>query len=199
LCHPAPPIPGGRPRPCTQCPPTVATVIVVVTPTVATVIVVVMIPIPTLPCFHTDSEELGIVARLAAFGPASHPIPPGTSALAAPRASSSSSSSSGVNVTGASGVTGSSAVNGASGVNRIGAAEQFRALFWRARAQNARNSAFVRALSGRTVAMSLVVIGLYKISFYLFLCMHESIIPLSPPLICMTHYCNTIARLLRNI
>jgi len=40
-----------------------------------------------------------------------------------------------------------------------------------------------------------VQLGRYKIFFHLFLCMHESIIPLSPPLICITH---TTAVLLRN-
>ena len=44
----------------------------------------------------------------------------------------------------------------------VGQWEQFRVLLWRARVQNARNPAFVRALSGRTIAMSLVVGALFS-------------------------------------
>jgi len=42
--------------------------------------------------------------------------------------------------------------------------------------------------------------GLYKIFFHLFLCMHESSIPLSPPPICMSHTAAILLReVLRNI
>jgi len=46
-----------------------------------------------------------------------------------------------------------------------------------------------------------VLVGLYKIFFHLFVCVQESIIPLSlpPPILLYPHYCNTIARLLRDI
>jgi len=43
-------------------------------------------------------------------------------------------------------------------------------------------------------------VGPYKMFFYLFLCVQESIIPLLPPAHShYPHYCNTIARLVRNI
>jgi len=104
-----------------------------------------------------DSEDLGIVSRLAAFGPAARPMPPVEYAAVSAHQSFGieGSLSDHTIVAPSSSLT----PNRAQGVGQW---EQFRVLLWRARVQNARNPAFVRALSGRTIAMSLVVGALFS-------------------------------------